>query len=73
MTTMTREGQIIHQDALTQEQIEQAWAIVFRSFLQAHPEVLEPDETRAVMGELRPAQPQRRGSIPAPLSICAQD
>lgn len=37
---ITREGVVIHQEELTQEQKEQGWAIVFRRFLELHPEVL---------------------------------
>lgn len=40
MTTVTREGVIIRQETLTPEQIEDALVIVFRSYLQAHPEEL---------------------------------
>ena len=37
---ITREGVVIHQEELTQEQKEQGWAIVLRRFLELHPEVL---------------------------------
>ena len=39
--TATRDGQVIRADALTQEQLEAAWAAVFRSFLQTHPELVK--------------------------------
>lgn len=37
---ITREGVVIQQEALTQEQKEQGWAIVLRRFLELHPEML---------------------------------
>lgn len=37
---ITREGVVIHQEPLTQDQKEQGWAIVLRRFLELHPEML---------------------------------
>lgn len=55
MVTMTRDGQIIQRDELSQEQKEQAWALVFRSFLMAHPEVLEMGGQDAAGASTSPA------------------
>lgn len=38
---ITREGVVIHQEQLTQEQKEQGWAMVFSAFLRLHPEALD--------------------------------
>lgn len=40
MVTMTREGVILEQTPLTDEQREDAFCMVFRAFLREHPEVL---------------------------------
>lgn len=40
MVTMTREGVILEQAPLTEEQCEEAFCMVFRAFLRAHPEEL---------------------------------
>lgn len=37
-------GQILQAEELTEEQKAQAWALIFRSLLRAHPEALEPEE-----------------------------
>lgn len=37
---ITREGVVIHQEELTQQQKEQGWAIVLHKFLELHPEAL---------------------------------
>ena len=62
---ITREGVVIHQEELTQEQKEQGWAIVFRRFLELHPEVLN-------MGGQEAAEPSTSsvgGSNPTPPSM----
>ena len=41
MIAVTRDGEIIRADALSQEQKEAALVMIFRSFLQQHPEVLQ--------------------------------
>lgn len=55
MTTITREGVIIRQEPLTDEQIEDALVCVFRAYLQAHPEELNmggPAEAAAAHPQL---------------------
>ena len=39
-TVITRDGVVLHQDQLTQEQKDQGWAMVFAAFLRMHPEIL---------------------------------
>lgn len=39
-TVITRDGIVLHQDQLTQEQMDQGWAMVFAAFLRLHPEML---------------------------------
>lgn len=51
---ITREGVVIHQETLTQEQKEQGWAIVLRRYLELHPEALNT----VGHGEPEPAQAQ---------------
>lgn len=41
MIIVSREGELIRQDELTQEQKDSAWVTVFRAFLREHPEYLE--------------------------------
>ena len=41
MIVATREGEVIRTGELSQEQKESAWAMIFRSFCQQHPEVLK--------------------------------
>lgn len=41
MIAVTRDGEIIRADELSQEQKEAALVMIFRSFLQQHPEVLQ--------------------------------
>lgn len=40
MVTVTRNGQIIQMEELTQKQKDQGWLAVFSAFLRLHPEVL---------------------------------
>lgn len=40
MVTVTRDGTLIQQDELTDEQKEQGWIAVMSAFLRLHPEVL---------------------------------
>ena len=48
MIVATREGQIIHQDPLTQEQVEMLWGRVFSAFLALHPEEITGGQDAAV-------------------------
>lgn len=41
MISVTRDGELIRKDELSQEQKEAALVMIFRSFLQQHPEVLQ--------------------------------
>lgn len=41
MIIVSRDGELIRQDELSQEQKESALVMVFRSFLLAHPEYLD--------------------------------
>lgn len=41
MIIATREGQVIREDVLTQEQKESAWTMIFRSFIAAHPDAVQ--------------------------------
>ena len=43
MIIATRTGVIIYADSLTQEQKEQAWAMVFAAFLKVHSKVISID------------------------------
>ena len=39
-TIITRDGVVLHQDQLTQEQKTQGWSMAFSAFLRLHPEML---------------------------------
>ena len=53
-TVITRDGVVLHQAQLTQEQKDQGWAMVFAAFLRLHPEMLNTGGQEAAA----PAQAQ---------------
>ncbi len=55
MIVATRDGEIIRQDELTQEQKERALVMAFRSFLRAHSELVQTGGQDAAEASTSPA------------------
>ena len=55
MIAVTRDGEVIRKDELSQEQKETALAAIFRSFLAQHPEVVQTGVQAATGASTTPA------------------
>lgn len=55
MIVVTREGVPVSQPELTDEQQNQLWAVILRSFLRRNPELLNPDGQDAAGASTTPA------------------
>lgn len=55
MIAVTRDGEVIRKDELSQEQKETALAAIFRAYLAQHPDVVQPGAQAAAGASTTPA------------------